>query len=88
MNSLGEAWKVFERIIIVLILYTVLLSFDYSRLKESEKKVTYIYSFLIVISLFLSTNYILDANWPNLKDLIHAVLLKPAEQIVEYMTIE
>ncbi|MCL7748316.1 hypothetical protein [Halalkalibacter alkaliphilus] len=78
----------FERIIIVLILYTVLLSFDYSRLKKSEKKVTYIYLFLIVISLFLSTDYILDANWPNLKDLVRAVFLKPAEQIVEYMTIE
>ncbi|WP_227935510.1 hypothetical protein [Alkalihalobacillus deserti] len=77
-----------ERIITMLILYTILLSYDLSRLKKSEKRVSYIYTFMIAVSLFLSLDFILDLNWPNLKDLIHAVFLEPAKQITEYLTIE
>ncbi|MFC0472728.1 hypothetical protein ACFFHM_20145 [Halalkalibacter kiskunsagensis] len=72
------------KVIVLLVLYTVLLLFDFSRLKKNEKQVIYIYSIIIGISFYLSVDFILQVDWPNLKDLINAVFLGPAQRIVDY----
>ncbi|WP_332692617.1 hypothetical protein [Halalkalibacter lacteus] len=74
-----------DKIIIVLVLYIVLLLFDLPRLKKNEKRVTYIYSIMIVITFYLSADFIFEAEWPNIRGLINVIFLGPAELVADYL---
>jgi Kef-type K+ transport system membrane component KefB len=74
-----------ERIIVVLLMYTVLFSYDLSRLKKQQKKARYIYTIIVALSLYVGLDFIFEADWPNIIDLVNVVFLKPAELIIEYL---
>jgi hypothetical protein len=80
--------KMVERIIVVLLMYTVLFSYDLSRLKKQPKKAKYVYTIIIALSLYVGLDFIFKTDWPNIVDLVNVVFLKPAELIVEYLKVK
>ncbi|WP_413376375.1 hypothetical protein [Alkalihalobacillus sp. 1P02AB] len=76
----------FERVFLVVLVYIILFSFDLSRFSTQEKRAKFIYSVIILASLYQSIDFIWDAKWPNVVDFINMLFWEPAEKIVDYLS--
>ncbi|MEW9669395.1 hypothetical protein [Ammoniphilus sp. 3BR4] len=72
-----------QNIIILLILYAAMLISDGPKLKQKKGPARVAYGMLLLASFYLSLNFLVGKNWPNLDDLVKFLLADPAKSIVE-----
>lgn len=76
--------RMFEKILVMFILYAAIFSYDGPKLKnKSRQRERIVYGFLMAVTLYLSLIFMFDMNLPTLYELVHSVLKIPAKRIVE-----
>jgi hypothetical protein len=77
-----------EKIIVLLITYTLAISADVNKLRDALVLGKRLYLGIMIISLYLSVDYIMKAELPDLHSLVDMVFTKPARMIVKYLTVK
>lgn len=80
----------FERIIVLLLVYGSILLYDRSHMKSvSNKKEKAVYVILMLASLYLAFDYalMLNVNFPGLYELVDLVFSDTARVIDKWMTV-
>jgi hypothetical protein len=73
------------KLVFLLITCVPLLLFDRVHLKNEESRGKFIYAFLVLVSIYLSSIFVFELNWPTLYDAADYFLGVPARLIVEYL---
>jgi len=76
-----------EKIIVLLIIFFMLGCSDVPKLKQETRKVRFIYGGIMLMSFYLSIDYVFEAGWPNFIELIDFVLGDAAKNIVESLKV-
>lgn len=76
-----------EKIILMTLIYLPLYFLDAIKLKEKTRHEILIYSFFILISLYLCFKYVFGVKWFDLYDIIELILGKTAQSIVDYLNV-
>ncbi|UCZ52110.1 hypothetical protein LGQ02_14815 [Bacillus shivajii] len=75
----------FDKLILLIIVWISILSFDIPILiKMKDKKTRTVYFGFLVIAVYLSIDYGFDMNVLNLNHLFEFLFLQPAEWIVQF----
>lgn len=77
-----------EKIIVLLIIYILLLATDVSNLRNAAVRGRMVYFGIMVITLYLSTSYLLKVKLPSLDEFADLLFTKPARMIVEFLTVK
>jgi hypothetical protein len=77
-----------EKIIVLSIIYMAILANDVPKLKENSKFEYMTYGLLMLISVYLGLDYVLELHWPNLTNLVHALLGRPAKHIFDLLQVK
>lgn len=76
------------KLILVFILFLILLMHDGPKLKTKSRKIKMIYTMIILVSFYLSIDFIMILDLYNVVDLLHDVMFQPANQIVNWLKAE
>ncbi|QYR23540.1 hypothetical protein KZ483_11845 [Paenibacillus sp. sptzw28] len=77
-----------EKIIVLLIMYTLAFSTDVKILRDAMVRGKRLYFGIMFFTLYLSADYIMKAELPDLHSIIDIVFTKPSRMIVEYLTVK
>jgi hypothetical protein len=73
------------KLVLLFITCVSLLLFDWVHLKNEEPRGKFIYAFLVLVSIYLSSIFVFDLHWPILYDAADYLLGAPARLIVEFL---
>jgi hypothetical protein len=68
----------------LLLMYITIFAADWRKLKQIGKKEWIVYGLAIAGIVYLSFDFILEQQWPNLNDLIDFLFEKPAKAVYAY----
>lgn len=75
----------FERILVLIIIYTAILAYDGPKLKHNSRRERLTYAVVMLVSGYLSLAYVTDLSWPNLKNVFDVLFADSAQRIVEFL---
>ncbi|KRE70012.1 hypothetical protein [Paenibacillus sp. Soil750] len=73
------------KLVILLIICVPLLLFDMVNIKNEKPRAKFIYAFLVLVSIYLSSIFVFELRWPILFDAADFLLGTPARLIVEFL---
>jgi hypothetical protein len=76
-----------EKIIVLLISYSLTLAVDIRSVRNAPIRAKIVYFGIIVISLYLSTDYLVKPELPDIHLLLDLTLTRPAKMIVKFLTV-
>ncbi|MCK9859031.1 hypothetical protein [Paenibacillus sp. ATY16] len=77
-----------EKIMVLIISYVLTLGTDIHNLSDAQVRSKMIYFGIIVISLYLSVDYLIKPELPDIHALVDLTLTRPARMIVEFLTVK
>ncbi|WP_201008597.1 hypothetical protein [Paenibacillus glycanilyticus] len=77
-----------EKIMVLMISYVLALGTDIHNLRDAQVRPKMIYFGIIVISLYLSADYLIKPELPDIHALVDLTLTRPARMIVEFLTVK
>ncbi|GMK38641.1 hypothetical protein PCCS19_16950 [Paenibacillus sp. CCS19] len=72
-----------EKLTVLTAFYALATATDVRKLKAASRHGKRSYMVLLLCSLYFSTDYLLDVQWPDLQWLARQLLLHPAQAIIE-----
>ncbi|CAG7654266.1 hypothetical protein ACFQI7_33465 [Paenibacillus allorhizosphaerae] len=72
-----------EKFTLLLILYAALFIYDGPKLKNKRRRMQVGYGLLMIASVYLSIDYLLDLHAPNLDDVFHFFFKNAVKHIEE-----
>ncbi|MEC1903559.1 hypothetical protein ACQKGA_29435 [Priestia megaterium] len=76
-----------EKIIVLLILYIVVWCSDGPKLKQKNRRERITYGAIMLVTVYLSLDYVFELGWPNFIELINLVLSDVSKKIVESLKV-
>lgn len=74
-----------EKITVLSIFYIAILAYDVPKLKNNKLPERISYWMLMLVSIYLGLNYVLEMNLPNLTNLVNGLLAKPGKHIFDML---
>ncbi|MEW9698579.1 hypothetical protein [Paenibacillus sp. SI8] len=75
------------KMILLLLIYAAISLVDVSRLKKLGRREIMAYTAIMLVTVYLSLNYIYNLKWPFLGDFAYFLLGKWAQRIVEFLKV-
>ncbi|WP_373232711.1 hypothetical protein [Cohnella sp.] len=75
------------KILLLLVIYTAIWKADVSKLKQLGGREITAYTALLLLSVYLGIDYVMDLKWPFIEEAANFFLSKPAERIVKLLKV-
>lgn len=75
------------KLLFIITIYTAIAMADASRLKKLQKREKAAYAAMLLLSLYLSLNYLLDLTMPFLGEVAYALFSGPTKHIVDFLKV-
>jgi len=72
------------KLMFLLLMYITIFAADWRKLKKTGSKERIVFGLTMAGIVYLSFDFILEQQWPNLNDLIEFIFEKPAEAVYAY----
>ncbi|WP_164779501.1 hypothetical protein [Paenibacillus kobensis] len=72
-----------EKLTVLTAFYALATATDMRKLKAASRHGKWSYMALLLCSLYFSTDYLLDVQWPDLQWLARHILQHPAQAVIE-----
>ncbi|KRF03762.1 hypothetical protein ASG89_03105 [Paenibacillus sp. Soil766] len=73
------------KLVILLVICVPLLLFDMVNLKNEKPRAKFIYAFLVMVTIYLSSILVCELRWPTLYDAADYLFGTPSRLIVEFL---
>lgn len=76
-----------ENLLVMLIVFSVVLGYDLPRLKQQNRKTKIVYGTLIIVASYLGIDFVFDTQLPHLTVLLDWTLTQPSKQIIDMLKV-